>query len=173
MPGASKGFVPGVRAPEHAARAPSAPRRPPRVPRRAPPALARARAQALALDEALNITSAARLVTTGEAPYTIIHTNKAWHDITGWKFTEVAGQTCRLLQGPATGGPALEALHKGLRTRTPVKTELGKVKKYMEKIKKVKDAETEEATEGKIVKSQGRQLQIVTNAKLPYLSSKF
>jgi len=44
----------------------------------------------------------ARVVTMGRAPYQIVHTNKGWHEVTGYKFCEIANMTSSFLQGPDT-----------------------------------------------------------------------
>uniref|UniRef100_A0A6V4M3S7 PAS domain-containing protein n=1 Tax=Prymnesium polylepis TaxID=72548 RepID=A0A6V4M3S7_9EUKA len=71
----------------------------------------------LSLAEALHPTMDGRLVTSIEHPHTIIHTNAAWAAMTGWKFTEVVGKTLAFLQGPATAGTALDALHAAIGER--------------------------------------------------------
>ena len=43
----------------------------------------------LTLAEAIRITPEARIVTTATYPYTIVHTNRAWSEMTGYRFTEV------------------------------------------------------------------------------------
>ena len=78
----------------------------------------------MSLADALSISSEARIVTTATAPYTIVHTNKAWSEATGFKFTEVAGKTCKLLQGLATDKGALAMLHTDLAEKRPSKTEV-------------------------------------------------
>jgi len=76
------------------------------------------------LAEALAITPDARCVTTASKPYTIVHTNKAWSELTGWKFTEVVGKSCTVLQGPDTSKEALELLHDAVAANRAVKTQL-------------------------------------------------
>lgn len=73
----------------------------------------------LTLADALGLTDDARIVTRSQPPYSIVHTNRAWCEITGYKFTEVVGNTCSFLQGKATVGPALKALHKALEAQKP------------------------------------------------------
>lgn len=73
----------------------------------------------MTLADALALTDDARVVTRSAPPYSIVHTNRAWCDTTGYKFTEVVGQTCSFLQGKATIGPALKALHKALEAQRP------------------------------------------------------
>ena len=50
------------------------------------------------LADALGLTEDARVVTTAEPPYTIVHTNTAWSKVTGYCFHEVFGKTCAFLQ---------------------------------------------------------------------------
>ena len=71
-------------------------------------------ASAITLHDALSLTGDARIVTRSTPPYSIVHTNRAWSEITGYKFTEVVGNTCAFLQGGKTVGPALKALHTAL-----------------------------------------------------------
>ena len=73
----------------------------------------------LSLADALGLTDEARIVTKATPPYKIVHTNKAWSEATGFKFTEVCGQTCGFLQGAATKGPALAKLHSHLMEGRP------------------------------------------------------
>ena len=51
---------------------------------------------AITLADALGLTDQPRVVTTAAAPYTIVHTNKAWSELTGYKFHEVSGKTMSL-----------------------------------------------------------------------------
>ena len=76
----------------------------------------------LSLADALARTATARIVTSLEAPHIIIHTNAAWAELTGWRFTEVAGKSLGFLQGPETPGPALDVLHDAIRKKCPVQT---------------------------------------------------
>ena len=76
----------------------------------------------LSLADALAPTSAARIVTSLEAPHIVIHTNAAWAELTGWRFTEVAGKSLGFLQGPATAGPELNVLHEAIHKKCPIET---------------------------------------------------
>lgn len=78
----------------------------------------------LTLAEALALSQDARVVTTATAPYTLVHVNKAWSKITGYRFTEVVGTSCAFLQGPATASKVLETLNAAIRSRKPIKTKL-------------------------------------------------
>ena len=72
------------------------------------------------LASALSLTDEARIITSATTPFNIIHTNRAWSEATGYKFTDVVGRTCSFLQGPDTcKGPALTKLHHALQTREP------------------------------------------------------
>jgi len=64
--------------------------------------------------EALSITEECRVVTSADAPYEIRHTNKAWHKLTGYKFTEVAHTPNHFLQGPGTEKEELGKLKEGV-----------------------------------------------------------
>ena len=77
------------------------------------------KSKTMSLADALALTGDARIVTRSTPPYSIVHTNRAWSEITGYKFTEVVGNTCAFLQGGKTVGPALKALHKALEARKP------------------------------------------------------
>jgi len=77
------------------------------------------KAKSMSLADALALTGDARIVTRSTPPYSIVHTNRAWSDITGYKFTEIVGNTCAFLQGGKTVGPALKSLHKALEARKP------------------------------------------------------
>lgn len=74
----------------------------------------------VSLASALSLTDEARIITSATAPFNIVHTNRAWSEATGYKFTEVVGRTCAFLQGPDTcKGPALTKLHQALQAREP------------------------------------------------------
>ena len=74
------------------------------------------------LEDAISLSSAARVVTN--AAGTILHTNRAWHEITGFAFLDAVGKGCDILHGPGTAGPALEKLHRALLVREPCSTVL-------------------------------------------------
>jgi PAS domain S-box-containing protein len=76
------------------------------------------------LSEALLLSDEARVVTTGSAPYRIVHTNKAWHRLTGYKFTEAVNCTSAFLQGPETQGENLRELSEGVASGHPVTVRL-------------------------------------------------
>ena len=54
------------------------------------------------LGAALDLTDEPRVITRGQPPFAILHTNKAWSDLTGYRFAEVAYRTTAFLQGPDT-----------------------------------------------------------------------
>ena len=64
--------------------------------------------------EALTLTEEPRVITASEPPYEIRHTNKAWHKLTGYKFTEVAHTPNHFLQGPGTEKEELGKLKEGV-----------------------------------------------------------
>jgi len=68
----------------------------------------------LSLADALAITDEPRIVTSTVPPYSIVHTNRAWSEATGYTFLEVVGKSPSLLQGPSTLGPMLQNLHEAL-----------------------------------------------------------
>ena len=71
------------------------------------------------LADALGLTEDARVVTTAEPPYTIVHTNTAWSKVTGYCFHEVFGKTCAFLQGAATQKHSLDQLRAALQSKKP------------------------------------------------------
>ena len=62
-----------------------------------------AAATAKSLAEALSISHVPMVITSGTAPYKIVHTNKAWAELTGYIFTEVV--RLRSSPGGVTHGP--------------------------------------------------------------------
>ena len=66
------------------------------------------------LMEALTLTEEPRVITASEPPYEIRHTNKAWHTLTGYKFTEVVHMPNHFLQGPGTEKEELGKLKEGV-----------------------------------------------------------
>lgn len=64
--------------------------------------------------EALTLTEEPRVITASEPPYEIRHTNKAWHTLTGYKFTEVVHMPNHFLQGPGTEKEELGKLKEGV-----------------------------------------------------------
>jgi len=54
------------------------------------------------LANALDITDEPRVITRGSPPFSILHTNKAWSTLTGYKFAEVVNRSTSFLQGPET-----------------------------------------------------------------------
>lgn len=60
----------------------------------------------------------------GVPPYPIVHTNKAWAKLTGFKFTEVANKTNTFLQGPHTEPERLQVLQEAVRAGQPTTVRL-------------------------------------------------
>ena len=69
-------------------------------------------------DAIATITEEARVVTSAEPPWVVLHTNKAWCEATGFSFLEMVGRTCDVLHGPRTCGPELLGLQSALERRT-------------------------------------------------------
>jgi len=46
--------------------------------------------------------AAPTVLTHATHPYLIVHVNKAWEALCGWRLEEVIGKSCKLLQGPQT-----------------------------------------------------------------------
>ena len=63
------------------------------------------------LAEALTITDEPVVITTGTAPYKIVHTNKAWAELTGYIFTEAVSALLRF-ESPSLLPQALEGATK-------------------------------------------------------------
>jgi PAS domain S-box-containing protein len=76
------------------------------------------------LADALLLSDECKVITMGSPPFSIVHTNRAWSQLTGYKFTEVANRTSGFLQGPHTEKLALQelraAVHKGQPTQVRV-----------------------------------------------------
>jgi len=71
------------------------------------------------LAQALALSDEPRVVTTGETPHRIVHTNKAWNELTGFKFTEVVNRTHSFLKGPATDTVTLKVLVENISRGVP------------------------------------------------------
>jgi PAS domain S-box-containing protein len=76
------------------------------------------------LADALSLTQEARVVTQAAPPWRIVHISKAWSELTGWRFTEVVGRTCALLQGEGTDVAGLAELHTALSVHEHASTTL-------------------------------------------------
>lgn len=76
----------------------------------------------VSLADAIAVTNEAIVLTSSKPPYPIVHSNKAWAEITGYKFHEIAGKTCSFLQGPETEKAALQVLHTALSQQQPCQT---------------------------------------------------
>lgn len=76
------------------------------------------------LAQALEISNEARVITQGQAPFRIVHTNKAWHDITGYRFAEVFNMSSAFMQGPGTDRASERALVNACRQGQHVKVRL-------------------------------------------------
>ena len=59
-------------------------------------------------------------MTGAEPPWHIIDVNERWCELTGFTRDEAIGNTCRMLQGPATCSQALGALEAALKRRQPL-----------------------------------------------------
>ena len=62
----------------------------------------------------------AQIFTLADPPFVITHVNDAWVLLCGYSRAEAVGNTCRILQGPETGGEALNSLHLAARARRPI-----------------------------------------------------
>ena len=50
----------------------------------------------------LELASDPRVITEAQAPYRIVHVNKAWCTTSGYPESALIGETCKILQGPQT-----------------------------------------------------------------------
>lgn len=64
------------------------------------------------------------VVTEARPPYRIVHVNAAWIRTSGFSAEEAIGQTCAILQGPATCPEALRRLAEGVRMGTTLTVQL-------------------------------------------------
>ena len=74
------------------------------------------------LGEALALSNDARVITLANAQ--IVHTNRGWAELTGYKFTEVVNHTSSFLQGPATESDAAEQLKQACAAGVHAKVQL-------------------------------------------------
>uniref|UniRef100_A0A7S4BVW4 PAS domain-containing protein n=2 Tax=Chrysotila carterae TaxID=13221 RepID=A0A7S4BVW4_CHRCT len=72
------------------------------------------------LEQALSLSDEARVITSAISPFKIVHTNKAWSELTGYAFTEVVGKSCDFLNGPHTEQKTLERLGDCIRAKKTV-----------------------------------------------------
>jgi len=76
--------------------------------------------QAVLLDVALNGSAEeCQVFTSALPPYRIVAVTPAWTRLCGYTEAEALGQTCKMLQGPATSPKVLEKLHSALREERP------------------------------------------------------
>ena len=76
------------------------------------------------LGAALNLTDEPRVITKGQSPFVILHTNKAWAELTGYRFAEVANETAFFLQGPDTDKETVGALNEACKQGKHIKVRL-------------------------------------------------
>jgi len=66
----------------------------------------------LSLSEAIGLSDTPRMIADARAPYTVLHTNRAWAEVTGYTFIEAANKPSGFLDGPwhgpGTEGPAMQ-----------------------------------------------------------------
>ena len=78
----------------------------------------------LTIEEALQPTSEARIITEPDEPYRIIHVNEVWCNTCGYDADEVLGQTCKILHGPGTCTSTLSMLKQALRLKRSIAVQL-------------------------------------------------
>ncbi|KAL1506887.1 hypothetical protein AB1Y20_007752 [Prymnesium parvum] len=76
------------------------------------------------LAEALSLSDEARVITVGQPPHHIVHTNAAWSKVTGFKFTEVVNRSSSFLKGPATEAQSISELRTFLLRQRHVKVQV-------------------------------------------------
>ena len=59
------------------------------------------------IEEALQPSTEARIITEPDEPFRIVHVNEVWCRTCGYDAEEVPGQTCKFLHGPGTCGLTL------------------------------------------------------------------
>jgi PAS domain-containing protein len=60
------------------------------------------------------------VMTLAEPPYTIVHANEKWEEMTGYKSDEVVGKhSCNILQGEGSEQKELDALAKSIQYQRP------------------------------------------------------
>ena len=69
-------------------------------------------------------TAEAQVFTLGAPPYRIVHVNEAWTHLCGFTSAEAVGQTCKIMQGPATEPDNLRQLHALIRDMKPARVRL-------------------------------------------------
>jgi len=78
-----------------------------------------------ALADALALSDEPRMVTSAHPPYSIVHTNKAWSEATGFTFLEVVNKSSSVLNGPQTDPASVQSLQDALTAGTsPVSANL-------------------------------------------------
>jgi len=66
------------------------------------------------LQEALEESSEARVVTSAQYPFPIVHVNDAWVRLCGYSADEAIGKTLKIIQGPGTNVNKIDSMVKVL-----------------------------------------------------------
>jgi len=81
------------------------------------------------LDEALEASNEAIVITEITPPFNVVTVNKAWEDLCGYTKAECNGQSLRMIQGPETDLAAVETLMEHVLTGETAGTVLTNYKK--------------------------------------------
>eukprot|EP01025_Chloroclados_australasicus_P034845 TRINITY_DN3556_c0_g1_i1.p5 TRINITY_DN3556_c0_g1~~TRINITY_DN3556_c0_g1_i1.p5 ORF type:complete len:162 (+),score=9.85 TRINITY_DN3556_c0_g1_i1:375-860(+) len=75
------------------------------------------KSQIPSLQQALQVTDHACVITEAQYPYRICHVNQAWADMCGWKPEEVVGNTLAMIQGPSTSMDTKSEMHRVIKNK--------------------------------------------------------
>eukprot|EP00961_Rhodomonas_salina_P162873 2194206-Rhodomonas_salina.2 len=81
------------------------------------------------LEQAMQCSPEARVITEAQRPFKIVHVNDSWAMLCGFGQKEVLGNTLNMIQGPATDPNALRDLIQRIQAREEARTMLVNYKK--------------------------------------------
>ncbi|HVE56138.1 MAG TPA: PAS domain S-box protein [Pyrinomonadaceae bacterium] len=65
------------------------------------------------------------VISNAEDPnYPVIYTNAAFEKLTGYRFEEIQGQNCRILQGAETNPRTVDEIREAIKSKTPFRREI-------------------------------------------------
>ena len=76
------------------------------------------------LEEVINSTELALVITEITAPFRITHVNQTWCEVCGFSMEEAIGRTCRILQGPNSCRLTIKALEDAAHNLQPITVKL-------------------------------------------------